>query len=216
MPKIFLLTTGVRSRLLSVATSQKPTSVRPKRENFRLRQQSAMLRPECKQIFGQRPSPAMVKALLAEAERGVRACEEAVEPEVYHKRAEPGRSQRQRRTLGASRFTKHANSPCPYAGSPSRAARAKAFGAGPIISEQTDRKIFGTKTHDSAFLRGWGQRRDEHEEAIYLGTGNSARCVFRGISRSRWQQTKGVSRGPGLMQGPSSQEVFRHPLHEAA
>lgn len=51
----------------------------PKRENFRLRQQSAMLRTECKRVFRQRPSPAMVKALLAEAERGVRACDEAVE-----------------------------------------------------------------------------------------------------------------------------------------
>jgi hypothetical protein len=51
----------------------------PKSENFRLRQQSAMLRAECKQVFRQRPSPAMVKALLVEAERGVRACEEAVE-----------------------------------------------------------------------------------------------------------------------------------------
>ena len=32
-----------------------------------------------------------------------------------------------------------------------------------------------------------GQRRDEHEEATYFGAGNSARCVFRGISRSSWQ-----------------------------
>jgi hypothetical protein len=59
---------------------------------------------------------------------------------------------------------------------------------GQIISEQTDKKIFGTKTHDLAFLwRLWGQRRDEHEEATYLDAGNSARCVFRGISGSRWQ-----------------------------
>jgi len=50
-----------------------------KRENFRLRQQSAMLRTECKQLFRQRPDRAMVKALLAEAERSVRAGEEAVE-----------------------------------------------------------------------------------------------------------------------------------------
>ena len=46
---------------------------------MRPRQQSAMLRTECKRVFRQRPSPAMVKALLAEAERGVRACDEAVE-----------------------------------------------------------------------------------------------------------------------------------------
>jgi hypothetical protein len=59
--------------------------------------------------------------------------------------------------------------------------------AAPIISEQTDRKIFGTKTRDLAFLWRLGARGEEHEEATYFGAGNSARCVVRGIGRSRWQ-----------------------------
>jgi hypothetical protein len=57
----------------------------------------------------------------------------------------------------------------------------------PIISEQIDRKIFGTKTHDLAVSVRLGQRRDEHEKATHFGACNSARCVFRRISRSRWQ-----------------------------
>jgi hypothetical protein len=66
------------------------------------------------------------------------------------------------------------------------------------------------------FFGVWGQRRDEHEEATYFGAGNSDCCVFRRISRSRWQQAKGVCGCPGFMQSSSSQKVFRHPLHEAA
>jgi hypothetical protein len=66
------------------------------------------------------------------------------------------------------------------------------------------------------FFDVWGQRRDEHEEATYLGAGNSARRVFRGIGRGRWQQAQGVCGCPSFLQSSSSQEVFGHPFHEAA
>ena len=52
------------------------------------------------------------------------------------------------------------------------------------------------------------------KKATYLDAGNSSRCIFRGISRSR--QAKGVGRCPGFMQSSGRQEVFRHPFHEAA
>jgi hypothetical protein len=68
----------------------------------------------------------------------------------------------------------------------------------------------------SRFFGVWGQRRDEHEEATYLGAGNSARRVFRGIGRRRCEQAQGVCGCPSFLQSSSSQEVFRHPFHEAA
>jgi hypothetical protein len=54
------------------------------RENVRLRRESEVLRKECKEVFlkgggRNRPDPAMVKVLLAEAERNVAACNEIVE-----------------------------------------------------------------------------------------------------------------------------------------
>ena len=53
------------------------------RENVRLRQESENLRKECKKVFvkggGPNPDPTMVKALLAEAERNVAACNGMVE-----------------------------------------------------------------------------------------------------------------------------------------
>jgi len=66
------------------------------------------------------------------------------------------------------------------------------------------------------FFGVWGQRRDEHEEATYLGAGNSARRVFRGIGRRRCEQAQGVCGCPSFLQSSSSQEVFGHPFHEAA
>jgi hypothetical protein len=56
-----------------------------------------------------------------------------------------------------------------------------------IISEQTDRKNIRNEGTHLAFRWRLGQRRDDHEEVTYFGAGNSVRCVFRNISRSRWQ-----------------------------
>ena len=72
----------VRDRKIQLGVSD------PMRENGRLRQESALLRKKCEDVFfcernGGRPDPTMVKALLLDAERTVIACDKIVE----HQRA---------------------------------------------------------------------------------------------------------------------------------
>jgi hypothetical protein len=73
--------------------------------------------------------------------------------------------------------------------------------SGRTNSEQTVRKIFGTKTRLLKFL--WGADGDEHEEATYFDRGSGSCYVFRYVSGSRRQQAQGVGGCPGFMQSSS-------------